>query len=141
MGILKEYFVHKKKFRSVRRWKKSPIAARERERIILDFLNHIKGHVFAIKDIKQDNYDQYIYYLVNRRGLAIATIHRYKYALREFFILAGINIPVTTRPKKKHSQRMKKLIQALRKSSVPSVYHGEIIEITGKVFCYGNPKK
>jgi len=141
MGILKEYYIHRKKYTNVRRWKISPAAAKERKRIVLDFLSYTKGHVFSIKDIKRADYDQYVNFLTSRRGLAVATIHRYKYALREFFILAGLNIPVMTRPMKQHSQRIKKLTQALRKSGVPSVHHSEIIEITGKVFCYGNPKK
>jgi len=140
MGITKEYFIHRKKYTNVRRWKISPAAAKERERIVLNFLRHLKEHVFKIKDITRADYDQYMNFLTSRRGLAVATVDRYRYSLKEFFIAAKLNIPVKTGPKKRHSERMKKLTRALGKSGVPAQHHGEITKIAERIF-YGNPKK
>ncbi|MDO9528919.1 MAG: phage integrase N-terminal SAM-like domain-containing protein [Syntrophales bacterium] len=140
MGITREYFIYRQKYTNVRRWKRSPTAARERQRIVVDFLCHIKGHVFAIKDIKREDYDQYMNFLRSRRGLAVGTQDRYRYALKEFFKEAKLNIPVKTGPKKRHSERMNKLARALSKSGIPPEYHNEMFEIAERIF-YANPKK
>lgn len=140
MGITREYFIYRQKYTNVRRWKRSKAAAKERERIVLDFLSYLKGHVFAIKDIKREDYDQYMNFLTNRRGLSVATVDRYRYALKEFFIAAGLDIPVRTGPKKRHAARINKLARALGKSGIPAEHHGEITKIAERIFC-GNPKK